>query len=65
MDTPQPLGDTDPMQYMISFALTSKDYTERVNRFLDTGALPPEGATMLGRWISVAHDHGYILADIW
>ena len=34
------------MQYMITFALTTRDYEARIARFLETGAPPPSGVTM-------------------
>lgn len=43
---------------MITFALTTRDYKERVTRFLETGAPPPDGVTMHGRWFTLGHDRG-------
>ena len=51
------------MKYMITFPLTKEGYAERVARFLETGAPPPEGVTMLGRWFTLAHSYGYILVE--
>lgn len=51
------------MKYMVTFALTKDGYKERVQRFLETGAPPPEGVNVLGRWFTVAHNRGFILAE--
>lgn len=32
-------------------------------RFLESGAPPPEGVAMLGRWHSVAGNGGYLVAE--
>lgn len=48
---------------MITFELTTADYKKRIARFLETGAPPPEGATLLGRWITLGHNRGYMLAE--
>jgi hypothetical protein len=52
-----------PMKYMMTIPLTSSGYKERVERFLDTGALPPAGATMLGRWHTVGHNKCYMQVE--
>jgi len=51
------------MKFMITFPLTHHHYKERVSRFLETGAPPPEGATLLGRWFTVGHNKGFMLAE--
>jgi len=51
------------MNFMITFPLTHHDYKERVSRFLETGALPPDGVTMHGRWFTASHSKGFILAE--
>jgi len=51
------------MKFMITFPLTTNHYKERVARFLDTGAPPPEGVTMHGRWFTASHNKGFILAE--
>ena len=48
------------MHYMVVFPLTSNGYEERVGRFLESGAPPPEGVTMHGRWFTLGHDLGFI-----
>lgn len=51
------------MKYIITFELTTTDYKVRIKRFLDTGALPPDGATMHGRWITLGHNKGFMLVE--
>ena len=51
------------MHYMVVFPLTSNGYEERVDRFLESGAPPPEGVTMHGRWFTLGHDLGFIDVD--
>ena len=51
------------MKFMITFPLTHRDYKERVTRFLETGAPPPAGAKLLGRWFTASHSQGFMLAE--
>ena len=51
------------MLFMITFPLTHRDYRERVARFLETGAPPPEGVTLKGRWFTASHSFGYMLVE--
>ena len=51
------------MQFMITFPLTHHAYKERVSRFLKTGAPPPEGVTVHGRWFTASHSKGFMLAE--
>jgi hypothetical protein len=51
------------MKYIVTFPLTSVGYKERVKRFLETGALPPAGVTMHGRWHTLAQDRCFLLAE--
>ena len=51
------------MEFMVTFPLTHRDYKERVSRFLETGAPPPEGVTLLGRWFTASHSRGYMLVE--
>ena len=51
------------MKFMITFPLTHHKYQERVSRFLETGAPPPDGVTLLGRWITAAHNKGFMLVE--
>jgi hypothetical protein len=51
------------MKFMATFPLTHRDYRERVSRFLETGAPPPEGVTLLGRWFTASHNKGFMLVE--
>ena len=51
------------MKFMVTFPLTHRDYKERVARFLETGAPPPEGVTLLGRWFTASHNKGFMLVE--
>ena len=51
------------MQFMVTFPLTHRNYKERVARFLETGAQPPEGVTLLGRWFTASHSRGFMLVE--
>ena len=51
------------MKFMITFPLTHHAYKERISRFLETGAQPPQGVTMLGRWFTAGHNKGFMLAE--
>ena len=51
------------MKFMITFPLTHRDYKERVSRFLETGAPPPEGVTLIGRWFTASHNQGFMLVE--
>lgn len=42
------------MLFMVTFPLTHRDYRERVARFLETGAPPPDGVTLKGRWFTAS-----------
>ena len=51
------------MNFMITFPLTHRDYKERIARFLETGAPPPAGVTLHGRWFTASHSKGFMLAE--
>ena len=51
------------MQFMMTFPLTHRGYKERVGRFLETGAPPPEGVTLHGRWFTASHSKGFMLVE--
>ncbi|MBX7246147.1 MAG: DUF3303 domain-containing protein [Candidatus Sumerlaeaceae bacterium] len=51
------------MKYIITFELTTTGYKERIKRFLETGAPPPDGATLHGRWFTLGHNKGFMLAE--
>ena len=51
------------MQFMVTFPLTHRDYNERVSRFLENGAPPPEGVKLVGRWFTASHNKGFMLVE--
>ena len=51
------------MKFMVTFPLTHRDYEKRVARFLETGAPPPEGVELLGRWFTASHSQGFMLVE--
>lgn len=51
------------MKYIVTFPLTTFGYAERIARFLETGAPPPEGVTLHGRWFTLGHSRGFMLAE--
>ena len=51
------------MQFMITYTIKPKNHKDAMTRFLETGALPPEGIKMLGRWHQPSLNHGYAIAE--
>jgi len=51
------------MRFMVTFPLTHQAYKERISRFLEAGAPPPDGVTLLGRWFTASHSKGFMLAE--
>ncbi len=51
------------MTFMLTFSLPIDTIEERTSRFLETGAPPPEGVEMLGRWHSISGARGWVLAS--
>jgi hypothetical protein len=51
------------MLFMVTFSLTHRDYNERISRFLETGAPPPDGVTLHGRWFTASHSQGFMLVE--
>jgi len=51
------------MNFMVTFPLTHHGYNERVSRFLETGAPPPDGVTLHGRWFTAAQNQGWMLVE--
>ena len=51
------------MHFMVTFPLTHRHYKERVSRFLETGAPPPDGVTLHSRWFTASHSKGFMLAE--
>jgi len=51
------------MNFMVTFPLTHHGYKERISRFLETGAPPPAGVTLHGRWFTASHSKGFMLVE--
>jgi len=51
------------MTFMITFSLPVETIEERTSRFLETGAPPPDGVKMEGRWHSVSAARGWVVAS--
>lgn len=52
------------MTFHIMYSLTREQNRDEVQqKFKSTGALPPKGVTMKGRWHSVNGNKGYIIAE--
>jgi hypothetical protein len=51
------------MLFHITYEFDPADREEAQARFKDTGALPPAGVEMLGRWHAVAGQLGFIIAE--
>ena len=51
------------MKFVMTYQMTPETRTRAVARFLEGGAPPPEGVTMLGRWHAAAGLHGSILLE--
>jgi hypothetical protein len=51
------------MLFMVTFPLTHRDYDERISRFLESGAPPPDGVTLRGRWFTASHSKGFMLVE--
>jgi hypothetical protein len=44
------LQGEETMKFMVTFTGEPAQFKAAVSKFLQTGALPPEGVKMLGRW---------------
>ena len=51
------------MLFHITYEVDINQRNTAQDRFTSTGALPPEGVTMLGRWHSVAGRKGWMIAE--
>ena len=52
------------MKYAITWSLASENYKAAIKRFLDTGAQPPAGVKMLGRYHALTGSGaGFIVAE--
>lgn len=50
-------------KYMITWYLQPGQYSRAFDRFEETGARPPPGVTLLGRWHEPGSQRGYILVE--
>jgi len=51
------------MLFHITYEVSPQDRNQVQKRFKETGALPPEGVTMQGRWHSAAGHIGFLVAE--
>jgi hypothetical protein len=51
------------MIFHISYEYLSEQRDEAQARFKETGAPPPPGVTMMGRWHSVEGNRGFLVAE--
>ena len=51
------------MLFHATFEYATDDRDDVHERFIRTGALPPEGVEMVGRWHSVEGNRGFLLAE--
>lgn len=51
------------MKFAVTWTLASEQSRTAIGRFLDTGAPPPGGVNMIGRWHSLDGAHGFIIAE--
>jgi len=51
------------MLFHVTYALRPDARNDAQARFLSTGALPPAGVTMQGRWHSTAGLKGFLIAE--
>ncbi len=51
------------MLFHITYEFSPQEREQAQKRFKETGALPPEGVTMQGRWHSAAGRKGFMIAE--
>ena len=51
------------MPFHITYEVSPQDRDQVQKRFKETGAPPPEGVTMQGRWHSAAGHIGFLVAE--
>ena len=51
------------MKFVMTYQINAGNWDKAIDRFLEGGALPPEGVTMLRRWHATGGRHGYILLE--
>jgi hypothetical protein len=50
------------MKYLVSWSLPQATYSEALARFLETGAAPPPGVRLIGRWHGMS-GRGFAVAE--
>lgn len=51
------------MKVAVKWTLPAELSKTAIKRFLDSGAPPPAGVTMIGRWHALDGGHGFIIAE--
>ena len=51
------------MQFMVTYSIDIPQRTAAEARFLETGATPPDGVKLLGRWHCTGERRGFMLID--
>jgi hypothetical protein len=51
------------MLFMVSYVFGADDRDVVQARFKETGGMPGQGVTMLGRWHALGGNRGFVLAD--
>ncbi len=51
------------MKFMVTYKIKSENYKAAMARFKKTGALPPKGVKLLGRWSEVGLNGGFALFE--
>ena len=51
------------MQFVVHFVIAPEQRDQAEARFLETGALPPEGVKMTGRWHCVHGREGFLVCE--
>lgn len=51
------------MQFMVTYSIDIPQRAEAEARFLKTGAAPPEGVGLLGRWHCTGERRGFMLLE--
>ena len=51
------------MLFMVHWTIPQENRKAIIQRFLETGGAPPEGATLLGRWHTADGAYGFAIAE--
>ncbi|MHC8326327.1 MULTISPECIES: DUF3303 domain-containing protein [unclassified Pseudomonas] len=51
------------MLFIVSWSINPENRNKAIERFLKTGAVPPAGVKMLGRWHAVGGSSGFGVAE--